>query len=110
MHTPNDARRRVLKLAIACLPALATSTIGQQAEAEELKPLLENDPAAKALGYVTAVAKVDPKTNPMFKPGSLCSNCLQYQGKAGATSGPCTIFPGKTVAADGWCRVWVKKP
>jgi hypothetical protein len=63
-------------------------------------PLDPNDPTAKALGYVTQSTKPDAK----------CSNCTQFQGKAGAAQGPCTIFPGKEVAAAGWCLSWVKKP
>jgi hypothetical protein len=59
-----------------------------------------NDPTAKALGYVTQSTKPDSK----------CSNCTQFQGKAGDAQGPCTIFPGKDVAAAGWCMSWVKKP
>jgi hypothetical protein len=58
------------------------------------------DPTAKALGYVAQSTKTDAK----------CSNCTQFQGKAGDAEGPCTIFPGKDVAATGWCLSWIKKP
>ena len=68
-----------------------------------------NDAAAKALGYVPDAAKVDAKSNPMYVKGSLCSNCLQLQGKAGDPYRPCNLFPGKLVAANGWCKVYAKK-
>lgn len=58
-----------------------------------------NDPAAKALQYVTQSSKPDQK----------CGNCNQFQGKAGDAQGPCTIFAGKTVVSTGWCMSWVKK-
>jgi High potential iron-sulfur protein len=58
-----------------------------------------NDPAAKALGFVTKSTKPDQK----------CGICNQFQGKAGDSEGPCTIFAGKTVVATGWCMSWVKK-
>ena len=58
-----------------------------------------NDPAAKALQYVTQSTKPDQK----------CGTCNQFQGKAGDAQGPCTIFTGKTVASSGWCMSWSKK-
>jgi hypothetical protein len=63
-------------------------------------PLLDPaDPMAKALAYIEVSAKPDQK----------CSNCAQFQGKAGDSRAACAIFPGKTVAAAGWCSVWAKK-
>ena len=58
-----------------------------------------NDPAAKALHYVTQSTKPDQK----------CAGCDQFQGKAGDAQGPCTIFAGKTVVSTGWCMSWVMK-
>jgi hypothetical protein len=58
-----------------------------------------NDPAAKALQYVTQSTKPDQK----------CGTCNQFQGKAGDAQGPCTIFTGKTVVSTGWCMSWSKK-
>jgi hypothetical protein len=89
---------------------LATTAVAQQPAAAAFPKLEESDPAAKALGYVHDVKKVDPKTNPTFKAGQNCANCLQIQGKAGETWRGCNIFPKKLVNANGWCRVWVKKP
>ena len=62
--------------------------------------------------------------NPMFKKGSNCLNCVQYNkcaagdksckpvdGKklAKADYAPCAIFSGKVVAREGWCMSWAKK-
>ncbi len=70
----------------------------------------EKDSMAAALGYVSDAKRVDPKASPQFKPGSSCSNCSWYQGKAGdPAGGPCTFFPGKNVDANAWCRMWNKK-
>lgn len=103
------SRRRLLQGALAGIAAVPAATlISRSAEAAE--PLAESDPTAKSLGYVTDAKKVDPKTNPNYKPGQTCANCLQYTGKDGAAEGPCNIFPGKTVKAAGWCKVWVLKP
>ena len=103
------SRRRLLQGALAGLAAVPAATlIPLRAEANEL--LSESDATAKSLGYVADATKVDPKTNPNYKPGQTCANCLQYTGKDGSAEGPCNIFPGKDVKAAGWCKVWVVKP
>lgn len=102
-------RRKLLQGALAGLAAApAAALVAREALAAEA--LSESDPTAKSLGYVTDAKKVDPKSNPNYKPGQVCANCMQYTGKAGAAEGPCNIFPGKTVNAKGWCKVWVQKP
>jgi hypothetical protein len=107
-HTRRRVTRRELLLSLAPASAalLATGAVHAQAPLPHLE---EGDPAAKALGYVHDVARVDPKANPTFKAGSNCANCLQLQGNPGDTWRPCTIFPGKLVNANGWCKVWVPK-
>ena len=103
------SRRQLLQGALAGIAAVPAATlIARNAHAAEL--LSESDPAAKSLAYVTDARKVDPATNPTYKAGQACSNCIQYTGKAGAAEGPCNIFPNKTVKAAGWCKVWVQKP
>jgi hypothetical protein len=92
-------------LAAAAIPALGIGT--SHAAAAPLDP---SDPAAKSLGYAVDTSKVDAAANPTHKPDQSCSNCAQYQGKAGDAAGGCSIFPGKTVAGRGWCKVWAKKP
>ncbi|MEX1993646.1 MAG: high-potential iron-sulfur protein [Steroidobacteraceae bacterium] len=103
------SRRQLLQGALVGLAAVpAASLIAARAEASE--PLSEGDPTAKSLAYVVSASKVDPATNPTYKAGQTCANCIQYTGKAGAADGPCNIFPNKTVKAAGWCKVWVAKP
>jgi len=103
------SRRQLLQGALVGLAAVpAASLIAARAEASE--PLSEDDPTAKSLAYVASAGKVDPATNPTYKAGQTCANCIQYTGKAGAADGPCNIFPNKTVKAAGWCKVWVAKP
>lgn len=109
MKDQKFSRRRLLQGAIAGIAAVPAATlIARNAHADE--PLSESDPAAKGVGYVTDAKKVNPKSNPNYKPGQICGNCMQYTGKPGATDGGCNIFPGKTVKAAGWCKVWVIKP
>jgi hypothetical protein len=103
------SRRRLLQGALAGLAAVPAATlIARSADAAE--PLSESDATAKSLAYVGDASKVDAKTNPTYKPGQTCANCIQYTGKADAADGPCNIFPGKLVKAKGWCKVWVLKP
>jgi hypothetical protein len=103
-------RRSVLKGAIAGLAAIPVVTMFGRADAAAAAAKLDpSDAQAKALGYTTASATVDDKANPTHKPDQLCSNCLQFQGKATDAEAPCTIFGGKLVEAKGWCKVWVKK-
>jgi hypothetical protein len=104
-------RRTVLKTALCGLAALPAAGLLREAGAQTAPPHLdEKDPLAVAMGYVHDAKKVDASKNPQYKPGSLCSNCLQIQGKEGDQWRPCNIFPGKAVNANGWCKVWVKKP
>ncbi len=100
-------RRALLRGALTALVAVPLAGLMTAADAAALDA---NDPQAKALGFVLDAGKVDPKANPGFKAGSLCSNCAQYKGVIGAASAPCTLFANKTVPAGGWCKVWVKKP
>src|SRR5262245_585469 len=104
-------RRGLVKRALlgsALIPAL--SLIGNESRAAAVTPLDTNDPAAKALGFVTDASKVDAAANPTFKPEQRCDNCLQYQGKPTDPTAACTIFPGHSVPAAGWCKVWAKRP
>jgi hypothetical protein len=93
-----------------CAALPAAGLIGEAAAQGSVPHLDEKDPLAVAMGYVHDAKKVDASKVPQYKPGSLCSNCLQIQGKDGEQWRPCNIFPGKLVNADGWCKVWVAKP
>jgi hypothetical protein len=104
-------RRTLLKgalLGVATVPVAALLGRTAYAAAGRVDP---NEPQAKSLGYIEDASKVDPKANPNFKPGQLCSNCLQAPvAPAGAKWVPCNIFAQREVAANGWCKVYVKRP
>lgn len=98
---------RSVVLGAATLPWLRATDI---LAAEALPRLAEADEAAKALGYVEEVSKLDASKKPNFKKGSNCANCTLYQNAQEKDGyAPCSAFPGKTVSAKGWCRVWVAK-
>lgn len=102
-------RREMVKatlLAGALVPSIGL--IGNVGEAAALTPLDPNDPQAKALGFVTDASKA--ASNPVYKTGSKCATCAQYEGKPSDASGPCKIFVGHTVPSGGWCSVWAAKP
>jgi High potential iron-sulfur protein len=108
--THSVSRRDALKQVMLLLGAAAAVRPGQSAHAAADLPHLDpSDPTAKSLGYNEDSKKVAAAAFPMFKAGSACNNCLQYQGTAGQAYGPCSIFAGKAVNANGWCQVYVKK-
>ncbi|MBT8143396.1 MAG: high-potential iron-sulfur protein [Gammaproteobacteria bacterium] len=94
-----NKRRRFLQLASAALLSPLLLRTGFASE------LSEDDPTAQALGYRIDASQVD---DDLYKSGSSCANCMQYQGED--ATGVCPLFPGKTVRAAGWCKAWVKKP
>jgi len=103
-------RRDVLKGALIGVAAVPVTAILGRAEAAA-GPVDPNEPQAKSLGYVKDATKVDAKANPNFKPGQVCSNCLQVpKGKETGAQVPCNIFAGRLVEANGWCKVYVKRP
>jgi hypothetical protein len=105
------SRRAIVKsglIAGALIPA--AGFMANSAAAAGLPPLDPKDPTAVALGFVTDATKVDAKANPTYKPTQKCSNCAQFQGKAGEATAACNIFAGKSVPSGGWCKVWAQKP
>ncbi len=110
MFSTYTTRRLFLKtiLATAAAGALPVSFLAQAAD---LPKLAEDDPSAKALGYLANAAKLDSSKEAAFKKGSTCAGCALYQAaqeKGGFA--PCAAFPGKTVSKSGWCRAWAAKP
>jgi hypothetical protein len=101
-------RREFLRLTVgaAAIPVAATLLRSEVAQAQDLPHLTEDDPTAKALGYVHDATKA---ANPRYQAGQTCLNCQQLQGEEGQEWRPCAIFPGKLVATAGWCSVWVQK-
>ena len=105
------SRRAMVKgglIAGAFIPAMGL--MADSASAAALPALDPKDPTAVALGYVTDATKVDVAANATYKPTQKCSNCAQFQGKAGEATAGCLIFAGKSVPAGGWCKVWAQKP
>lgn len=104
-------RRTFLKnlthMAVASAAAV-TAGIPIAARAD-LPKVDENDPQAKAMGYVHDTTKADKAKFPKHADAQKCSNCQLFQGKVGDAQGPCPLFPGKTVAANGWCSAYAKK-
>lgn len=95
-----ESRRRFLKIAAGTtMAAVVIGGLPRYARAADLPAVTEDDPTAKALGYVEDASKT---TNAKHKAGDACANCQFYSG--GATGrGPCQLFPGKSVNAKGWC-------
>lgn len=92
------ARRQFIQLsAVAAAGCLVRP--GQEARADDLPQLTEDDPQAQSLKYVNA-STID---------GQNCANCALIQGADGEAWRPCQLFPGKSVNADGWCSVWAPK-
>ncbi len=100
--------------ALMCLATAAGTFATFEATAATVatKPhVAPNDPTAMALGYIEDATKVDAKKNPNYKPGQLCSNCLQSTGAAATDAWrPCNLFPNKLVKSAGWCKVYIKRP
>ncbi len=69
----------------------------------------ENDPQAKALGYVADAKRADKAKFKQYAPGQLCTNCALWQGKPTDAAAGCALFPGKQVAGPGWCSAYAKK-
>jgi hypothetical protein len=71
--------------------------------------VLDSDPSAIALGYVSDVKKIDTNKFPQYALGQNCAACTLFQGTAKDADAPCLAFGGKAVSAKGWCSAWVKK-
>jgi len=79
------------------------------AQKPEQNLVLDTDPSASALGYVSDVKKIDTKKFPQYASGQNCSACTLFQGTAVDANAPCLAFGGMAVSAKGWCSAWVKK-
>jgi len=98
----DNSRRRLLKIITVGSAVISIAEIpAGGATAADLPLVAADDPAAKALKYVSDASKA-----PDAKPGSTCANCSLYEGAAGSDRGACTLFPGKAVSATGWCSSW----
>ncbi|HEX2651668.1 MAG TPA: high-potential iron-sulfur protein [Burkholderiales bacterium] len=107
-----DERRsflRTIPLVFVVAASTQASQVLAQAKPAAGPKLEENDPQAKALGYVHDATKADKAKFANWKPGEICDGCVQFKGKPKDAFGPCTIFGNKQVAAKGWCTAWQKK-
>ena len=90
------------------IPAVAAvSVLGNQAFAEP-KLSADNNPAAKALGYVPDAAKVDKQKYSKYENGQKCATCTNFTA-INEQSGTCTMYKGFEVESNGWCNAWAKK-
>jgi hypothetical protein len=102
-------RRDFVGAATVAVPVAAI--LGSRAAgAADLPHLDPKDPVAVALMYVEDATKVDASKAPTYKPGQICSGCLQVPAGSSGAWIPCNAFPGKLVAAKGWCSAFVAKP
>ena len=67
--------------------------------------LLDTEPSAKAIGYVSNAAKLDAATTPGYRRGQSCATCAFADLGTGRQRG-CTVVPGRLIMATGWCKVW----
>ena len=99
-------KRRTFFVAGSALTAGALTGLNLAvAREDQLKPLTQSNPAAKALHYVEDSAKADPAFYEQAS-GHQCANCRHYQG-GDQPRGGCALFPGYSVSANGWCAGWV---
>ncbi len=121
-HHNKTSRRGFLKKVLvgaAVFPILNNIVAEEAAAQAAAKPLDENDPMAKAMGYYADATKVD-KAKWVKKAGpdgdkQFCKNCVLYlnggQKIAGQQGewGKCGIFANGLVAANGWCNSYALK-
>jgi hypothetical protein len=102
-----NTRRLTLRSLLAGIslgwPLLRTAAAANQDAARSL--LLEDEPAAKAIGYVAAAAKVNTAVNPTYRRGQSCTTCVFVERSTAKQRG-CTLVPGRLVMAAGWCKLW----
>jgi hypothetical protein len=110
MSMKSITRRQACGAALLGLSSIPVFVERAHGQAKPLPLLSVTDPVGKALGYVEDAKKVDPKANPTYKPGQVCSNCLQWDEKTAVPQGKCKLFPGKLVKSGGWCKSYLKKP
>ena len=106
MSQQSNSRRKFLRFSLA---GIFAGTVGKSTFANSRASLNENDPMAKALGYVPDVANPVIKKEAMYKEGSNCANCLQFKNIDDNGVGDCSLFPGKGVPATAWCKAWAAK-
>lgn len=111
-HQKRYDRRGFLKLGLqAGGGALALTAIPISLQAAE--EVSEDDPLAKAMGYVKDATQTDtakfPKRAGEAGANQFCHNCALYAGSEEDEKAPCSIFQSRLVEGQGWCNAWVAK-
>ena len=114
VSTPKQYRRReFLKFGLKAgggAIALGSIPIALLAESDKVA---EDEPLAKAMGYVEDASTTDtekfPKRAGDAGASQYCYNCALYAGTEDDEYAPCSIFQNRLVAGAGWCNAWVAK-
>ena len=110
-------RRGYLKTgAYALATILATHLCrGEPAQARRIlaPKLSEDDPVARALGYVHEATQADAKKFRKRRRSNaeeqFCGSCRFYSDSELEGWGPCPMLQGKLVKETGWCKAWRAK-
>ena len=97
MKISTTERRSALKAMLSGVLWVSTAIVA----AEDAPLLSEEDPADKALQYVSDASKAKDANA-----GNKCANCSLYAGDAKSTQASCAVFNNKQVLASGWCSAW----
>jgi len=106
----NTRRHFLRKFAVSLSAplALTPNILANEAPKEEI--LKEDDPVAKALGYVEDTTKADKTKFPMHKDDQICSDCALAPVDREGDYIACAAFQNKLVTKKGWCAAYAKKP
>ncbi|MCU0824941.1 MAG: high-potential iron-sulfur protein [Leptospira sp.] len=79
---------------------------------DELKPISEEEPTAKALGFHHDAKNTNfliyPDRKKKENTNQVCANCAQFsKGKDGY--GKCNILTAGLVSNKGWCSAWSQR-
>lgn len=94
--------RRAILLALG----LVATVVSPRRLAAAVGTLLgENEPAAKAIGYVANARMVDAKANPGYKRSQTCATCAFIKFGTGRQRA-CSAVGDRLVESAGWCKIW----
>jgi hypothetical protein len=94
-----DRSRRVFTYHAPGLALLVLAARGRAAPPE----LSEDDPKARALGYVGDAKRTDRAKFPQYDEAQNCANCQLFEPQPGSVGGACSLFDARLVRAAGWC-------
>ncbi|MCT8334827.1 high-potential iron-sulfur protein [Leptospira sp. 85282-16] len=79
---------------------------------DDLHPVLESDPTAKALGFHQDAKDTDfnlyPERKEPTAKNQFCKHCVQYT-QVNEGWGKCNIITTGLVSSKGWCSAWTKR-